>query len=349
MMETLSLEDIHYNIRLCANLGEPQESGRFALVLFQDVTPDSLSSLLSHPTGTFFAFEIDFRGSQHLLSAYYYQAGTKNTLGSSLVNPNGAPVNNGQADAILMSWYPPDEAGGMVTLSRNLSFHYNGIQRFAQEVHLDDSIFSGSSPVSWGIIAEGYGAFGAHQGVCTYTNDCLGSLPVEFIDFSGKSKPEGVALNWTVTNESRMESHLVQSSIDGISFETIGTVKAINDEYHKYNFVDEEPVTGTNYYRISSIGKDGNIETSKIVSINVSKNDHGLPKLFPNPVNGGFINLQSPKNGLAYLRDLSGKLLSSFEVLEGENIWPIQDIPSGLYLATIQFGNSTYLQKILIL
>ncbi|NJN35007.1 MAG: T9SS C-terminal target domain-containing protein, partial [Saprospiraceae bacterium] len=62
------------------------------------------------------------------------------------------------------------------------------------------------------------------------------------------------------TASERNGSHFdVQRSKDGKTFTTIGQVKAVGNSLtlQRYEFSDENPLSGTNYYRLNAVDLDG--------------------------------------------------------------------------------------------
>lgn len=107
-------------------------------------------------------------------------------------------------------------------------------------------------------------------------------LPLEMLSFEAQKKDKDVLLNWRTTNEQNTSHFDVQRSTDGKQFLTIGTVHeqqktTIND----YDFIDKNLPTGTLYYRLEQLDKDGKTTFSPIRS--VEKSDKFYYNLSPNP------------------------------------------------------------------
>ena len=98
-----------------------------------------------------------------------------------------------------------------------------------------------------------------------------GILPVKLIDFTGKNISEKIALQWKVASEVNVDKYAIERSNDGEKFENIGQVISNNLDgiQSNYNFDDNFPENGGNYYRLVMIDKNGSFEYSKTISINV--------------------------------------------------------------------------------
>jgi hypothetical protein len=98
-----------------------------------------------------------------------------------------------------------------------------------------------------------------------------GLLPVTLIDFSAKNNNDKIDLQWQVASEINASHYTIERSGDYQHFESIGQLAA-NDLANiqvNYNFSDNFPLKGNNYYRLVMIDKDGTFSYSKIVSVEV--------------------------------------------------------------------------------
>ncbi|MEM1000481.1 MAG: T9SS type A sorting domain-containing protein [Bacteroidota bacterium] len=91
-------------------------------------------------------------------------------------------------------------------------------------------------------------------------------LPVVWAGFAARPSDLGVDLEWTTASESNNDYFRVERSPNGTSFETIGEVNAIGNSSKAmtYNFVDPNPRTGDNFYRITQVDLDGATSESEI-------------------------------------------------------------------------------------
>jgi hypothetical protein len=142
-------------------------------------------------------------------------------------------------------------------------------------------------------------------------------LPVKLTSLTATKKEETVVVEWQVQDESGMEKYQVQRSVDGNNFITVGNTAAKNNGTGKYNFIDTDPSTGNNYYRIASVSKDGQISYSSIVKVRMGTFNESI-SVFPNPVENGIIHLQflNQQQGKYSIRLIS----SSGEVILSKNI-----------------------------
>ncbi len=99
-------------------------------------------------------------------------------------------------------------------------------------------------------------------------------VPVTLVDFSATEKTGKTLLQWSTATEINCSHFEVERSIDSRSFEKIGSVIANGnaDTRIDYQFTDNYPVLGVNYYRLKIVDKDGQYDYSKIVSVNFRNN-----------------------------------------------------------------------------
>ncbi|MEO7048010.1 MAG: hypothetical protein ABI091_22110 [Ferruginibacter sp.] len=117
-----------------------------------------------------------------------------------------------------------------------------------------------------------------------------GPVPVTIVSVKATQKDIDVAVEWKVDNQSNMKEYQVEKSLDGNRFNNIGTIPANTNNASVYNFLDKNAPSGYNYYRIRSIGKDGQETVTQIVRVLIQR---GTPQItiHPNPITDGVINL----------------------------------------------------------
>ena len=109
----------------------------------------------------------------------------------------------------------------------------------------------------------------------------VGTLPVTITGIKAYQKNAGVQVEWTVLNETNINSYDIEKSSNGISFTKVGKVTAINT--NTYNWLDAAPTDGNNYYRIKVIDNSGDIKFSETVNVKIGK-DKNIFSVVNNPV-----------------------------------------------------------------
>ncbi len=119
--------------------------------------------------------------------------------------------------------------------------------------------------------------------------DCINAitpLPITLIDFSIKKKSTTSQLSWSTASEVNNKLFTIERSGDGVHFSEIGTLPESGNsstEQH-YTYIDEEPLSGINYYRVRQTGFDGQYSYTPIESILFSEETYGAVVITPNPV-----------------------------------------------------------------
>lgn len=165
-------------------------------------------------------------------------------------------------------------------------------------------------------------------------------VPVQLIYFRGKSEADRVRLNWATATETNSAYFNVERSTDLKDFTTIGKITSAGDSRQRieYNFLDEAPLPGVNYYRLKQVDKDGTSEFSKIIAVSPGT-DASQFVVYPNPSDGQAIKLQFNNlelDGLRLVTMLGQEI--PFNIQAGTtnslSIYPQHTLENGLYFIT---------------
>jgi hypothetical protein len=121
-----------------------------------------------------------------------------------------------------------------------------------------------------------------------------GTLPVHFSEFYGQKENSLVRLKWSTMNEQDNLGFDIERSDNGISFQKIGFTTALpaTSSIRHYQFTDQQPLMGKNYYRLKQYDRDGNFKFSSVILIRYDEGGR-LVTLFPNPASTS-ITIQKP-------------------------------------------------------
>lgn len=96
-------------------------------------------------------------------------------------------------------------------------------------------------------------------------------LPVVLNYFDAKLQQHTVELNWTTAQESNGAYFYIQRSGDDMKFETIDSVVTKNDPFGaSYQYRDNRPALGNNFYRLVQADMDGKIQVFDIKKVSIS-------------------------------------------------------------------------------
>lgn len=110
-------------------------------------------------------------------------------------------------------------------------------------------------------------------------------LPVNFLAVKGYKKGAFIQVDWEVAAEDGIKYYEVQKSLTGKNFKVVGQVTAIgsNSNLLSYGWPDLNPNTGTNFYRIRSVGANGSYKYSTVAKVNYAAGISFI-SIYPNPV-----------------------------------------------------------------
>ncbi len=119
-----------------------------------------------------------------------------------------------------------------------------------------------------------------------------GPLPVTFTSVTAANQGKAIKINWTVASEINIQHYDVEKSIDGLHFKKVNTTKAVGGAGNlQYQWIDESPVAGYNFYRIKSTGAAGEFSYSQIVKAKENATERSMV-IYPNPVRNGEIKVR---------------------------------------------------------
>jgi len=173
-------------------------------------------------------------------------------------------------------------------------------------------------------------------------------LPIDLMSFRGELVEKSVALTWQTLTETNNDFFTIERSVDGFNFEEIGIVDAGGSRTtaKTYNFIDESPVIGNNYYRIQQTDFDGTMTQASQVIVVAYNNSTSNIQIEPNPIKGGQVRLlysleDDDTELTATIYTIDGKALVSkpFTLQKGVNELSIDvnGLDNGIYiLKTVQ-------------
>lgn len=176
-------------------------------------------------------------------------------------------------------------------------------------------------------------------------------LPVDLIDFYATQDGAKNNLVWKIASESKVSQYIIEKSSDGVNFELLNTIspnEKNNYEIKIYQVIDYQPNSGINYYRLSTLEKDGLIYPIKTISISqkynqletlIYQNDEKIYIDFKNILDK-IINIQ--------LIDLTGKLLIEKNAEQSLEEIKVSEFSKGIYFIRIISTEKMINHKIII-
>lgn len=183
----------------------------------------------------------------------------------------------------------------------------------------------------------------------------MDALPITFISTKAFQKNENIIVQWNVENENNIQQYEIEKSADGINFLQTGVVSAFNKRGVSYEWTDEDPFEGNNYYRIRSVSRDGKINYTPTVKVVMAKATSSI-SVYPNPVTDGSIHLKFNNQPLGIytirLFNSLGQQILSYKITlaqpSREESVSINDLPIGIYQVEVvkPDGNTQFIKII---
>ena len=173
------------------------------------------------------------------------------------------------------------------------------------------------------------------SGPLTLDQTGQGPLPIELIYFVASGFHQHTNLTWATASEENFDYFEVQRAIGSIDFKPIGEIKGAGADTHniqEYEFVDEKPLNGINYYRLKSIDLDGTFEYSPIQSIKFSFDSRF--QVYPNPASGHELNILIDDVEPHYeyiVYDNMGLIVQKGSITGGDQTYALPNLKSGVY------------------
>lgn len=201
---------------------------------------------------------------------------------------------------------------------------------------------SSSSPIqsyndSWSSNSNGnYVSY--ESGSAVYTNNGCSApviMPVETKYLNVYKKGKTVELLWATASETNNSHFNIERSADTRNFETIGEIKGAGNSSKElsYEYIDEKPLTGLNYYRIKQTDFDGRFSYSEIRSVRFK----GLNNVNVTPrTTEGQINITTDLE--AYTIDIhnaAGQVVKTFPAMGLDQTISIESLVAGVYFVKI--------------
>lgn len=265
--------------------------------------------------------------------------------------------NAGASDpAITLSWGSSSNCGSgqyVTDLSSLAVAQWNG----SSWINAGTSATSGTA--SQGTVTSNAATLAAPYGAVTLaaTNGTQNPLPVRLTTLTAVKTAAGVQLNWQVMNEADVVSYTVERSANGNTFTALVSQSPSlnNGSIAAYNYLDQS-ATGTVYYRIRSVDKDGSVSYSMIAKLNLAVANSRL-EVYPNPATGDRITLalsglEKGKYQIS-LVDLSGRIVLHQQVnVDGGSYTGTLQLPSaiatGIYNLKVSGSTTSLTERIVI-
>ena len=176
------------------------------------------------------------------------------------------------------------------------------------------------------------------------------ALPIELTTFTAKISDKTTLLSFTTATETDNLYFYIERSGDGHNFSEINRIAGAGTtrEPQSYDYTDEKPLSGTNYYRLRQVDFDGTESFSPVVHVIYGKSDRIT--IAPSPVTDQVRILLEEKPGRDTrweVYDNSGRevLSGAWEAESAEYELDVNTLPEGMYTFRFVVGTSVQVKQ----
>jgi hypothetical protein len=162
-------------------------------------------------------------------------------------------------------------------------------------------------------------------------------LPLDITSFTAQPQGHTVDLQWTTASEQNSSYFTLERSQDGLNWSPIGQVKAAGNSQQllQYNYVDQTPLTGANYYRLQEVADDGSSIYSPIRSVNITAAATTI-SWYPNPTHDQVTLTSNSNLQSVSLVTLDGRTLQTVQGFTSGQSIDLSRYPFGIYFLIIR-------------
>ena len=267
--------------------------------------------------------------SAYGLGTYKFKFYAK-SLNSVATNAFWIQVRNGNDNAVGIT--SVDNGGTQINLNLNTDFREQSVSVTVTDLAVTQLILQ----VQSGKFANSYWF---DNFSLTFTPS---ALPVRLGKFTAETDGNRSKLNWNTLSEENNDYFMLERSADGENYAQLAKVEA-KGQAATYSFIDQNPLNGANYYRLSQVDKDAKSTElgTKAVTFKLS-NDIAV-NVYPNPVESEInLSLQNYQGAFSVaLNTVDGQILhqETRKATAGQSIYQIQlkaKPAPGTYILNIQ-------------
>lgn len=170
-------------------------------------------------------------------------------------------------------------------------------------------------------------------------------LPVDMSSFTASVKDNKTTLDWTTATEMYNRGYRIERSANAKEWKSIGFANTKADggnstQNLQYSFTDNSPLSGTNYYRLVQVDRDGTEKMSEIKTVNIKQTETTSITAYPNPV-AGILHVDGIIAGTnCKLVNAKGTVISQFIATSTTQIISTEKLIPGVYFLQVSKDNA---------
>ena len=159
-------------------------------------------------------------------------------------------------------------------------------------------------------------------------------MPIQIKHFAATKQSSSTKLNLITASETNNDYFTIERSADGRNFDAIGEIKGAGNSNQElsYEFVDESPLAGINYYRIKQTDFDGTYSYTEIRSVR-----HQTKNVIvsPNRTDGKLNVTSELDNYDVVIYNTGGQEVQRHMALSGDQSLSIETLQAGVYFVKV--------------
>jgi hypothetical protein len=225
-------------------------------------------------------------------------------------------------------------------------------------VYCDLSGFGGgNSQTAWNAVSYcGTESFSGSSGsgFSATIGACLVPLPVEWLGFEAYKKNTSVQLIWETASETNNSHFEIQRAGTDLQFKSIGLMEGKGNANYQnsYEFEDNDPLQGVNYYRLMQVDYNGGFDFSKVRTVEFFSQSDIRLSMYPNPVkNNELLYFEYPfdSNATISIFNIYGKkMISISKTPENREIAFQVNLNPGVYIVESSVNMQIFVSKLIV-
>lgn len=188
-----------------------------------------------------------------------------------------------------------------------------------------------------------------------FTSTATGPLPVALEDFTVQLKDGKVYIRWSTSAEENSDHFTVERAGNNQQFATLGTVPSAGNSgsVKRYEWVDENPLSNINYYRLSQTDRDGKKQIFPVAKILNRQKWERFAIVSPNPFKEDltvYINVDKTQRVSFTLADMSGRMVRNRSGNYSEGTAEVKldaaKLPRGIYFLKVEGEYFSEVQRV---
>jgi Secretion system C-terminal sorting domain len=176
-------------------------------------------------------------------------------------------------------------------------------------------------------------------------------LPIDLISFTASEVGNEIKLSWETAAEINNDFFTIQRSKDIAGWEDIIKVPGggTNNMTKSYTAFDQQPLTGTSYYRLEQTDMDGKKTYSPVISVKLGEKQPEI-SIYPNPATSQIlITFPSIGNYEVALLNINGQIIyNPVHVNSNKFLLNVSKLETGIYFIHIHYGEIFETKKLII-